>query len=43
LAVYALLGERSLHMAARRNKFDSSVAKEIALLLRKAISASRND
>jgi predicted short-subunit dehydrogenase-like oxidoreductase (DUF2520 family) len=43
LAVYALLGERSLRMAARRRKFDPSVAAEIALLLRKAIGASRHE
>lgn len=42
LPVYALLGERSLQMAGRRNKFDSSVAEEIALLLRQAIDASRD-
>jgi predicted short-subunit dehydrogenase-like oxidoreductase (DUF2520 family) len=41
--VYALLGERSLQMAARRHKFDSSVVEEIALLLRKAISDSRDE
>lgn len=40
-AVYALLGERSLQMAARRNKFDSSVAAEIALLLENALGAAR--
>lgn len=38
-AIYALLGERSLRMAARRNKFDSSVAEQIALLLRQATGA----
>jgi len=43
LAVYALLGERSLRMAARRDKFDSSVASEIALLLREARGASGNE
>ncbi|HEY9403082.1 MAG TPA: DUF2520 domain-containing protein, partial [Pyrinomonadaceae bacterium] len=42
-AVYALLGERSLQMAARRRKFDSSVAAEITLLLEKALSASRDE
>ncbi|HLL15964.1 MAG TPA: Rossmann-like and DUF2520 domain-containing protein [Pyrinomonadaceae bacterium] len=42
-AVYALLGERSLRMAARRNKFDSSVAAEITLLLEKALGASREE
>ncbi|HEX8130391.1 MAG TPA: DUF2520 domain-containing protein [Pyrinomonadaceae bacterium] len=41
-AVYALLGERSLQLAARRRKFDSSVAEEIVLLLREAFGASRN-
>jgi predicted short-subunit dehydrogenase-like oxidoreductase (DUF2520 family) len=39
-AVYALLGERALHLAAGRRQFDSSVASEIALLLQKALSAS---
>jgi predicted short-subunit dehydrogenase-like oxidoreductase (DUF2520 family) len=43
LAVYALLGERSLRMAARRRKFDSSVAAEIALLLRNALDVSRRE
>jgi predicted short-subunit dehydrogenase-like oxidoreductase (DUF2520 family) len=43
LAVYALLGERSLRMAARRRKFDPSVAAEIALLLREATGASRRE
>ena len=42
-AVYALLGERSLQMAARRNEFDPSVAAEITLLLEKALSASREE
>ncbi|HEV2879758.1 MAG TPA: DUF2520 domain-containing protein [Pyrinomonadaceae bacterium] len=42
-AVYALLGERSLQMAARRNRFDPAVAAEIALLLRKAFKASRGE
>jgi predicted short-subunit dehydrogenase-like oxidoreductase (DUF2520 family) len=41
LAVYALLGERSLRMAARRRRFDPSAVAEIARLLRKASSASR--
>ncbi|HEY1402882.1 MAG TPA: DUF2520 domain-containing protein, partial [Pyrinomonadaceae bacterium] len=42
-AVYALLGERSLQVAARRNEFDSSVVAQIARLLRQALSASRDD
>ena len=41
--IYALLGERSLHMAARRNRFDPSVAAEISLLLRMATSASDDE
>jgi predicted short-subunit dehydrogenase-like oxidoreductase (DUF2520 family) len=43
LAIYALLGERSLRLAALRNKFDPSVFDEIALLLRKAFRTSLND
>ena len=39
-AVYALLGERSLRMAARRHKFDPAVAEEIAALLRRALRSS---
>ena len=39
-AVYALLGERSLDMAARRRKFDPAVAEEIAALLRRALRGS---
>jgi len=42
-AIYALLGERSLRLAARRNKFDSSVAAEIALLLQQAVRATRDE
>jgi predicted short-subunit dehydrogenase-like oxidoreductase (DUF2520 family) len=40
LAIYALLGERSLQLAARRRKFDPSVASKIALLLGKAVDES---
>ncbi|HYG08791.1 MAG TPA: Rossmann-like and DUF2520 domain-containing protein [Pyrinomonadaceae bacterium] len=42
-AIYALLGERSLQLAARRHKFDSSVAAEIALLLRQAFGGARDE
>ncbi|MDX6272037.1 MAG: hypothetical protein QOD28_3260, partial [Acidobacteriota bacterium] len=42
-AVYALLGERSLEMAARRHDFDPSVVAEIALLLQRAISNTHDE
>jgi len=37
LAIYALLGERSLQLAARRNEFDAPTLSEIARLLRQAL------
>jgi predicted short-subunit dehydrogenase-like oxidoreductase (DUF2520 family) len=41
LAIYALLGEHSLQLAARRrNKPDQSVSDEIARLLRRAVNSS---
>ena len=37
ISVYALLGEHSLELAARRNKLDQSVLDEIARVLRRAV------
>jgi predicted short-subunit dehydrogenase-like oxidoreductase (DUF2520 family) len=43
LALYALLGERSLRLAARRKKFAPTVLNEIELLLRRAINSSLDE
>ncbi|HZH31140.1 MAG TPA: DUF2520 domain-containing protein [Pyrinomonadaceae bacterium] len=43
IAIYALLGERSLQLAARRHKFDPSIVAQIARLLREASGASHNE
>ncbi len=44
ISVYALLGEHSLRLAARRrNKFDQSISDEIARLLRQVLSAASAD
>jgi predicted short-subunit dehydrogenase-like oxidoreductase (DUF2520 family) len=43
IAVYALLGERSLQLAAHRHKFDPSVVAQIARLLREASGVSHNE
>ena len=41
ISVYALLGERSLQLTARRrDKFDQSILDEIARLLRRALNSS---
>lgn len=40
ISVYALLGDHSLQLAARRNRFDQSTLDEIARLLRRAVSSS---
>ncbi|HJR09280.1 MAG TPA: Rossmann-like and DUF2520 domain-containing protein [Pyrinomonadaceae bacterium] len=43
LAIYALLGERSLRLAARRKKFAPAVLDEIALLLYEAVKTSLDE
>ncbi|HLL72035.1 MAG TPA: Rossmann-like and DUF2520 domain-containing protein [Pyrinomonadaceae bacterium] len=43
LAIYALLGERSLRLAAERKEFAPALLEEIELLLRKAVKTSLDE